>query len=340
LAILYAPHPEGSNVKKVSDEEIDECVRQGLSPFDICRKLDIVWGSGTKVRIERACKRAGVSFSEIRVSNCKSKEEYKILYNISADRRVHTLGIKDGIILVGTDPHYCRLEHISTAHRAFCTILQTDIKQDLKAVILNGDIGDFGAVSRFPRGPWRNVKRPDIKSELEAVQARLGEIEDKCPRRTPLLRTLGNHDDRFEARLSAVAPEYEGMAGTRLKDHIPRWEECERIDINDDCEFIHNIKTGEFSRDRMNVLSTGHHTVVGHSHQLHVWPQTWRRGTFYGVCCGTLADLDDDVFQYLGSRPANWQSGFVVLSWYNGVMLYPEVATVIGNDCFFRGKKI
>jgi hypothetical protein len=326
--------------RKVSDEQIIEGFRQGLSPTDISKKYGMAINGANLSRHRAVAERYGLSWQDLKTNPRKTVNEYKILHSIRADRRVHKLQIKDGIVLIGTDPHYCRIDRISASHRAFCKLLQTDIRQDLRAVILNGDIGDFGSVSRFPRGPWRNEKRPTIKEELEAIQERLGEIESAAPKRIKFLRTLGNHDDRFEARLSTFVPEYEGMSGTRLKDHVPRWEECERIDVNDDFEAIHNIRAGEVGRDRQNVLVTGHNTVVGHSHALHVWPQTWRRGTYYGICAGTLADLDDDVFHYLGSRPANWQSGFVVLTWYNGKLLYPELAMNMDGKVFFRGKEI
>jgi hypothetical protein len=206
-------------------------------------------------------------------------------------------------------------------------------------VVLNGDLADFGSVSRFPRGPWRNPKRPSVKDELEAVQERLSEIENQGSKNIPYLRTLGNHDDRLEAKLSGVSEALEHLYGTRLSDHIPRWTEAERIDVNGDCEFIHNIRAGEIGRDRQNVLLTGHHTIVGHSHQLHVWAQTFRRGTFFGICAGTLADLDDEVFSYLGSRPANWQSGLVLLTWVSGVLQYPECGAVLDGKLYFRGTR-
>jgi hypothetical protein len=326
---------------KISNDEVIEYLKKGLSPVEISRIKGMAESGSFNSRIRRIAEQAGISYGNLRQKKPAHGVEHNFLHTVKADRRVHKLKIQDGIILVGTDPHYSRIDRISASHRAFCQLLtHPDIKQDLKAVILNGDIGDFGSVSRFPRGPWRNEKAPDIREELEAIQERLGEIESNCSKKTTLLRTLGNHDDRFEARLSFAAPQYEGMAGTRLKDHIPRWDECERIDVNEDCEFVHNIRNGTVGRDRANVLATGHSTVVGHSHQLHIFPQTWRRGTYYGVCAGTLADLDDDVFAYTGSRPKEWQSGFVVMTWYNGKLLYPEVGYNHDGKVYFRGKEV
>ncbi|HXC03241.1 MAG TPA: hypothetical protein VNZ86_00740 [Bacteroidia bacterium] len=324
--------------KGIQDEKILELLKEDLSPTEICRKLKISYGTSQKVRMERISRENGIDWKNLRKGYDKEPEEKRILHRIKAGRRIHELEIKDGIILVGTDPHYSRIDHVSVAHKAFCNVL-SDLGSRVRAVVINGDVADFGCVSRFPRGPWRNPKHPSVKDELEAVQERLSEIEAAASKNVPLLRTLGNHDDRLEAKLSAISEALEGLHGTRLSDHIPRWIEAERIDVNGHLEFIHNHRSGEIGRDRQNVLSAGRSVCVGHSHQLHVWAQSWRRETCFGICAGTLADLDDEVFSYLGSRPANWQSGLAVLTWADGVLQYPEVAAVIEDRLYFRGKR-
>jgi hypothetical protein len=323
---------------KVSDEQILTCIKRGLNPSETRRVLGIAFGSTFNERIRKICEKNGLDYGEVKSNNNATAKEKDHLRLVIQDRRVVKLEIQDGSILVGTDPHYSRIEHVSVAHKAFCNVL-ADLRSNIRAVVLNGDLADFGCVSRFPRGAWRNPKRPTVKQEIEAVQERLSEIEKAGPKNARYVRNLGNHDDRFEIKLSAASESLEGLHGTRLSDHIPRWTEAERIDVNDDCEFIHNIRSGEIGRDRQNVQQTGHHTIVGHSHHLHVWPQTWRRGTFFGVCAGTLADLDDEVFSYLGSRPANWQSGFVLLTWVQGTLMYPECAAVVDGKVMFRGTR-
>lgn len=328
-------------MRKVLDETLIGYIKEGISPSEIARRTGLSVSGAFNGRLKRICKINGLDYNsivDVTKRSSKTKEERAILHRIKADRRVHELEIKDGTILVGTDPHYSRIDHVSVAHKAFCNVL-ADLKNTISAVVLNGDIADFGCVSRFPRGPWRNPKHPTVKDELEAVQERLSEIEKQGSKNIPYLRTLGNHDDRLESKLSGISESLEGLHGTSLKDHIPRWEEAERIDVNGHLEFIHNHRSGEVGRDRQNVLSAGRSVVVGHSHQLHTWAQTWRRELAFGVCAGTLADLDDEVFSYLGSRPANWQSGFAALTWVEGVLQYPELAAVIGDKVYFRGTR-
>src|SRR5512146_2568024 len=133
----------------------------------------------------------------------------------------------DGVVIVFSDPHYWPGVK-TTAHRAvlkFCEELKP------KIVICNGDAFDGSRASRHPKIGFLE-KNPTIVDEIRAVQERLGEVEKAAPKAT-LVWPLGNHDLRFEARLAAAAPEYEGVHGMHLKDHFSdRWQPCWGLHIN------------------------------------------------------------------------------------------------------------
>ena len=59
-----------------------------------------------------------------------------------------------------------------------------------------------------------------------------------------------------------------------------------------------------------------------------------------GIKTGMLADDDQKEFDYrLGKPGLNWQSGFAVLTWRNGVLLHPEFCAVRDDgNAYFRGK--
>jgi hypothetical protein len=80
--------------------------------------------------------------------------------------------------------------------------------------------------------------------------------------------------------------------------------------------------------------------VTGHLHSLKVTPFDDYNGTRYGVDTGTLADpLGPQFENYLEQGPTNWRSGFVVLTYHNGQLLWPEVAKVFAPGFIeFRGK--
>jgi hypothetical protein len=80
--------------------------------------------------------------------------------------------------------------------------------------------------------------------------------------------------------------------------------------------------------------------VTGHTHELGTKAHRGFKGTHYGIKTGMLADNDQKEFDYrLGKPGLNWQSGFAVLTWRNGILLHPEFAAVRDDgNAYFRGK--
>lgn len=253
----------------------------------------------------------------------------------SSRRDTNRIEITDGVIIVGSDAHYSP-GHIPVAHKALCN-LAVDLGSQVKAVVLNGDILDGGSISRHPRIRWR--KAPTVKQELEAIIDRTTEIEKAVSHGTKLLRTYGNHCARFESRLSAQVPEYEGIGGFLLRDHLPRWMDSDRIDVNDDMVIIHDWHSGVHSGWN-DVLKGGCHTVTGHTHELGTKAHRGFKDTHYGIKTGMLADEFQEEFDYrLGKPGMNWQSGFAVLTWVDGMLLHPEFCAVRDDGrAYFRGR--
>lgn len=254
---------------------------------------------------------------------------------MSSRRDVNRLEISEGMILVGSDAHYTP-GVIPIAHKALCNLI-VDMGSEVKAVILNGDILDGGSISRHPRIRWK--KPPTVKEELDAVIARTTDIEQAIRPGTRLMRTYGNHCARFESRLSAQVPEYEGIGGFTLRDHLSKWADSDRIDVNEDMVIIHDWHSGIHSGWN-DVLKGGCHTVTGHTHELGTKAHRGFKGTHFGIKTGMLADDDQREFDYrLGKPGLNWQSGFAVLTWRNGVLLHPEFCAVRDDGkAYFRGK--
>jgi hypothetical protein len=254
---------------------------------------------------------------------------------MSSRKEVNKLNIDSGMVVIGSDAHYSP-GVIPMAHKALCNVV-AEYGRDIRAIILNGDILDGGTISRHSRIRWK--KSPTVKQELEAVQERLGDIEKIRPPGAHLLRTYGNHDMRFETRLSGQVPEFEGIGGFLLKDHLPHWIDSERIDINDDCVVIHDWHSGIHSGWN-DTLKGGCTVVTGHTHELGAKTHRGFKSTHFGVKTGMLADEDQDEFSYRNGKPGlNWQSGFAVLTWDNGMLLHPEFCAVRDNGkAYFRGR--
>lgn len=239
--------------------------------------------------------------------------------------------VSDGVILVGSDSHYWP-GTITTAHKAFVKMAR-ELKPDI--IIKNGDELDFPSISRFAPIGWE--KRPKVQEEVEWTQERLAEIED-ASKNSRLYWPLGNHDARFETRLATIAPEYAMVKGVHLKDHFPRWKPCWSVWVNDDVVVKHRFKGG-IHATRNNTLNAGKTMVTGHLHSLKVTPLSDYNGTRWGVDTGTMAEPYGPAFvDYTEDSPKDWRSGFVVLTFHKGKLLWPEVCFVRGEgECEFRG---
>lgn len=255
--------------------------------------------------------------------------------------RLH-LKIDDGEVLIGSDSHYWPGE-VSTAHRAFVHFCKTR-KQKLRAVIKNGDELDGASISRHAPIGWE--KRPSLIDEIDATKERLGEIEKAIGAACPLYWPLGNHDARFNTRLAHVAPEYARVYGTSLKEHFPFWRPCWSLWINDDVVVKHRIRGGTHAT-RNNALNSGKTVVTGHLHSLKVTPLTDYNGTRWGVDTGTMMEpgigepWGGQAINYTEDSPLDWRSGFVLLTFKNGELLWPEQVFVRkSGEVEFRGEII
>lgn len=232
--------------------------------------------------------------------------------------------LKNGIVIVGTDPHYWPDEN-TTAHRGLVKFIK-DLKPDI--VVMNGDVLDGASISRHPPINWED--RPSLIQEIEVCQQRLDEIT-MAAGKAKRIWTLGNHDARFETRLATVAPEYAKVRGMHLKDHFPDWEPCWDCWVNEGREGLvvkHRFKGG-IHAPWNNTIYAGMHITTGHLHSLKVYPFTDYNGTRYGTDAGTLADPDGPQFHYTENGPKNWRAGFVVHQFVDGLMLWPSLAHVI-----------
>lgn len=241
----------------------------------------------------------------------------------------------DGVIVVGSDAHYWP-GIVTTAHRAF---VRSCKELNPKAIILNGDVFDGASISRFPSIGWES--KPSIIQEIEACKERVGEIEAVAGN-ARLIWTLGNHDARFETRLANAAPEYARVHGVHLKDHFPLWQNAWTCRVNGQVEIKHRWKGG-LHAPHNNTVQSGLSIVTGHLHSLKCTPWTDYTGTRFGVDCGTLAGPSEypQFVNYTEAGPTNWRSGFVVLTFKDGKLLWPEIVHVMDEArgiVEFRGK--
>jgi hypothetical protein len=234
------------------------------------------------------------------------------------------INVQEGVVLVGSDAHIWPGE-LSTAFRAFvwaCKQLSPEL------VVLNGDVYDGAKISRFPSIGWE--KKPTPMQEIEACQAALTLIE--APRK---IWTFGNHDWRFESYIAKNADQLVGLQGVHLKDYFPFWENAWRLRINGHTSFEVNIKHrsgggSPLARGRL----AGTSLVTGHLHSMNCTRFTNYSGDHFSIDSGTLARVPGEIevpqfTPYVEDGPVDWAAGFVVLTFHEGRLLWPEFVHVI-----------
>lgn len=239
-----------------------------------------------------------------------------------------------GVAVVFSDAHYWPGQGPSVAHQALLEIVR-ELKP--KLLIGNGDLFDGARLSRFPRNGWEY--QPRVKDELEEAMERLGEVRHAYSR-AQCIRTIGNHDIRFDRYLAMHASEMEQVTGARLADHLPAWRECVSVFINGHTMVKHRFRGGIHAAYN-NTLHAGTSGISGHTHVLEVKPWGDYRGRRYWAQGGAIADVQGPQFSYTEDNPTPWCSGFVVATFDgSGRLLYPELCEVVDGVAWFRGQRV
>jgi UDP-2,3-diacylglucosamine pyrophosphatase LpxH len=293
---------------------------------------------------QRMAEKTGLDVRNVHVRRRSIENKYKIRL-VAADSRLPQFYVRDhmsrmdvdlenAVIFVASDAHYWP-DEISTAHKAFVKLIKKH-KPDI--IVMNGDAFDGASISRYPKSGYDTFKTPTVKEELEAVSDRLGEIE-KVAGNAKCIFTMGNHDMRFENKLSNQAPEFQGVPGFSLKEHFPRWLFCMSMMINKNLMLKHRFANGLHATYN-NTMKAGVSIVTGHLHRLQATIVSDYNGTRWGIDTGTLCETDGDQMSYAEGNPSNHCSGFAVLTIINGRLVQPEFCAVLDGVAYFRGQPV
>ena len=207
--------------------------------------------------------------------------------------------------------------HNEMAVKAAVEFLKT---QKLAGILLNGDIADFYAISRYVKDPAHR----DFKGELEAVREFVAWLRGTFPG-IPIVYKAGNHEERWTHWLWQHAAEISDdprmslVAWLNLADHGVEWVEDQRPIMLGKLPVLHghelpkgmaapvNVARGAFLRTLSTVL-------VGHSHRTsnHAESDMWHRETGCWST-GCLCDLRPDY-----ARINRWNHGFAVATVHKG----------------------
>ena len=319
-------------VAKYTDQEIIQAIENSASirEASVSLGIDLSGLNRRRRRIENRLK--------IEIKAPQEVGQFAHLQVANTHQKRKDLGILNGTVIVFSDAHFWPGVY-TTAFKGLLWAIQ-ELKP--QAVIANGDIFDGAGISRHPRIGWANS--PSVMEELKACTISMGYIEEaakKARHNVKLVWPLGNHDARFETFLAANAPQYEHVKGFTLRDHFPDWEPCWAVWINEGTVIKHRFKGGIHATHN-NAIWSGKNIVTGHLHSLKVTPFSDYNGVRYGIDTGTLAEPYGPQFEdYTEQGPLNWRSGFAVLTFVDGKLLLPELATTHSpNSIEFRGRVV
>ncbi|NBT05460.1 MAG: hypothetical protein EBS54_01445 [Betaproteobacteria bacterium] len=192
--------------------------------------------------------------------------------------------------------------------------------QQLAGLLLNGDIADFYAISRYMKDP----KQRDFKGELEAVRDFLAYLRQEFPE-IPIVCKAGNHEERWQHWLWQHAAEISDdprmslTAWLGFSEHGIELVEDKRPVMLGKLPVLHghelpsgmaapvNVARGAF----MKTLST---VLVGHSHRTsnHAEADMWHHETGCWST-GCLCDLRPEY-----ARINRWNHGFAMVTVHKG----------------------
>lgn len=184
----------------------------------------------------------------------------------------------------------------------------------IDALVLNGDIADFYAISRYMKDPTQR----DFAGELEAVRQFIAWIRQEFPT-IPIVYKAGNHEERWSHYIFQHAPELSKdrlsslSAWLHLSEHDIELVEDKRPIMLGRLPVMHGHEKGTGISAPVNQARGAflrlHHTVLeGHGHRtsVHCEPDMWHSET---TCwsTGCLCDLRPDY-----ARLNKWNHGFAV----------------------------
>ena len=330
---------------RFTDEQFLACWKRHESPAKVAKELGMAQ-QAVYARRNRIEARHGICLKTRDPNAMKRKgsriEARQRVEAVARTRHTHLEtdireSVTDGTVVVFSDAHYWP-GFVTVAHRALVAICE---KLQPELVVANGDVLDGATISRHPRIGWE--ARPSVQEEIDTLCTRMREIERAAPK-ARLIRTIGNHDARFENYIAANAPALEGVHGTSLFDFLPHWRGAFCLHLNpeqDGWTVIRHVHVAGGVHSAYNsTVRAGTHYVHGHLHKLQVTPFGDYRGRRYGIDTGTLADPKGPQFTYVQGGPLNWCSGFAVLTYRGGRLLQPELVEVIDGRAWFRGEEI
>ena len=184
----------------------------------------------------------------------------------------------------------------------------------IDSILLNGDVLDFHAVSRWETDP----EERDLKNELELGEQFLSHLRERYPN-ARIFYKMGNHEERWMRYLRTKAPELCGIRKFKIpailsfrKYRIRQVGGRQRVKAGPHLTIIHGHEifgaTAPVNFARTLQTKLGVCAVAGHRHQTRSIPLRMRMIFIHCWSVGCLCNMAPDY-----SPINNWNHGFAWL---------------------------
>jgi predicted phosphodiesterase len=255
---------------------------------------------------------------EMKVASPREPRQAGVNYRMpsSVARRwtPHTFGVV-GLVGIISDIHIPY--HDEVAVRAAIDHLAD---AGIEGLIINGDLADFYAISRFTKDPTQR----DFSGELEACRDFVGHLRQTFPK-IPIAFAAGNHEERWQHFIWQHAPELSKdrmmslQQWLHLDKHDIRLVEEQRPILCGKLPVLHGHQLHRGFAPPVNpargaFMKTQSTCLVGHHHQtsVHASSNMWHKETTtWSVGC--LSYLSPEY-----SRVNNYNHGFAMVTVHPG----------------------
>jgi predicted phosphodiesterase len=182
---------------------------------------------------------------------------------------------------------------------AIKTALEAGKENNVNRIILNGDIIDFHAISRFQKDP----KERDLRNEIERTREFIYSLRKKFPR-AEIIYKDGNHEARLTAYLWSKAEEFSDLPELSLQSllHFKQnkivFSAKDEVIKNGKLSVIHGHEAGSICTvypARALFLTSLTNTIAGHCHRQSSFVKRTLTGEIYKTfTTGCMCSLKSD----------------------------------------------
>lgn len=227
--------------------------------------------------------------------------------------------------------------------RAYDLTIKVMQEHDPEEIVLLGDYADFYGVGGHGKTPGL---AKSFMQEVEAVNARLDELDKKFPRAKKVY-ICGNHEWRLDRYVAKNAEDLDGLISVPQMFCLKQRKNWTWVPYTSDQLYQvagsklyarHEPLGGGTHVAHGSVVKAGCSLVFGHTHRLQESQVVMANGDQHrGISLGWLGDPKHRVMSYVAGFH-QWSQGFGLVHVYDKGLFFFQTVHIINHKCHALGK--